>query len=272
MTRPSGGGQDGGRASLANAPNFRDFGAHPTRDGRRVRPGMLFRSGQLHRLTAQECAAIEELGIELVIDLRQDSERARAPSPRWNGLRVVACDVLAGSESDVDGITAEGWQQIAAGAGFDYMLSLYQRLVTAPAARDAYSLVLATVAGATGPVLIHCAAGQDRTGWAAAVILAALGVERDAVVADYLLSAAMLDAKHRRALPRYAARLEGRGIREEHLVPLLWARPEYLAAAIEEVERRHGSFDAYLVDGLGVEPGLRAALRDRLISPAGAVP
>jgi protein-tyrosine phosphatase len=250
---------------LANAPNFRDFGGYGTRDGRRVRSGMLFRSDQLHRLNGPELQAIAEMGIELVIDLRQAPERRRAPNPPVDGARELVADVLAQSGRDVEGITPDGWTLIAAGLGAEFMRELYRDLVATSGAQLAYASVMRAILDTKGAIIIHCAAGQDRTGWAVATLLMALGVDRDIVIEDYLLSAVRLDEKHKRVLKSYARRYAHLGVAEDELQPLLWIRREYLQAALDEMERLYSSFDAYLQQALGIDARMRETLRARLL-------
>ena len=256
-------------ARLVNAPNFRDLGGHRARDGRSVRTGVLYRSDQLHRLDEAECATIGALGIELVVDLRQAAERRRAPNPALAGARELVADVLADSGRDAEGVTPEGWVLIAAGRGAEFMHELYRDLVAKPAAQRAYAALIRAVVDARGAALIHCAAGQDRTGWAAAVLLRILDVDRDTVMQDYLLSARRLDAKHQRLLQSYARRYAHQGIGEVELRPLLWIRAEYLERAFAEVDRLFGSFDTYLDQALGVDEPMRVALRHRLLTSDG---
>jgi protein-tyrosine phosphatase len=259
------GNSNGSAPRLADAPNFRDFGGYGTSDGRRVRTGVLYRSDQLHRLAGRDLQSIGELGISLVIDLRQAPERRRAPNPPIGGARELVADVLAGAGRDAEGITADGWARIAAGLGTEFMRELYRDLVASAGARRAYAAMMRGIIEAEGAVVIHCAAGQDRTGWAVATLLTALGVHRDVVIEDYLLSAARLDEKHQRVAKSYARRYAHLGIGESELQPLLWIRREYIEEAFAEMERLYGSFEDYLQQALGVDAGARDALRARLL-------
>jgi len=110
---------------------------------------------------------------------------------------------------------------------------------------------------------MHCAAGKDRAGLAVAVTLLALGVERGAIVADYLES----NAKHRRYKVRRSGSADSAYSSEvmELLGPLFDARAEYLMAGMETVEETWGGVDAYLEQGLGVTPQIRQRLRERLL-------
>lgn len=265
LRRPVVGNSKGSTPKFVDAPNFRDFGGYGTRDGWCVRPGILYRSDQLHRLAGPDLESIGGLGINLVIDLRQAPERRRAPNPPIGGARELVADVLSGAGRDAEGITVDGWARIAAGLGAEFMRELYRELVATAGARQAYAAMMRGILETEGAIVIHCAAGQDRTGWAVATLLTVLGVHRDVVIEDYLLSAVRLDKKHQRVVKSYARKFAHLGIGESELQPLLWIRREYIEEAFAEVERLYGSFEAYLEQALGVDARAREALRARLL-------
>jgi protein-tyrosine phosphatase len=126
-----------------------------------------------------------------------------------------------------------------------------------------HSRVLHALAEDSVPALMHCAAGKDRAGLSIAITLLALGVEREAVVEDYLKS----NATHR----RYKVRRSGTSASAyspevmELLSPLFDARAEYLAAAFETIEQTWGGVDAYLEKGLRITPETRERLRERML-------
>jgi len=115
-----------------------------------------------------------------------------------------------------------------------------------------------------GPIVYHCTAGKDRTGWATAVILTILGVPRDQVFADYLLSNSYLAAKNAATISSVKA--SGAPIDPAFLEPVLTVRRDYLQSAFDEVDRNYGSFDAYVRDGLGISDMQVAALRRKYLS------
>lgn len=139
------------------------------------------------------------------------------------------------------------------------MAESYRQFVVRPSAAKAYrSLFRMAAEPGSYPLLYHCSSGKDRTGWATAVLLTALGVDRETVMRDYLASNDYLAASNAAELakqpPEIAARLK----------PVLETRAPYLNAAFDEVEARFGTFGAYLREGLGLNAQelerLRAAL------------
>ncbi|MFJ8079524.1 tyrosine-protein phosphatase [Streptomyces sp. NPDC096205] len=252
---------------LAGVRNFRDVGGLPTVDGRRVRQGVLFRSGHLAHATAEDAAFLTTLGLHTIFDFRNAADqKLEGPDVELPGVRNVnlpLSDPADGAEfwkmvreGDLDQLRAI----LADGKAANRMITSYRIMVKERTAE--HSQVLHALAEDSVPALMHCAAGKDRAGLSIAVTLLALGVERDAILTDYLES----NAKHR----RYKVRRNGDASAYspevmELLSPLFDARAEYLTAAMETIEETWGGVDAYLERGLGVTPDTRERLRDRLL-------
>ncbi|MFI9611531.1 tyrosine-protein phosphatase [Streptomyces sp. NPDC052023] len=253
---------------LAGVRNFRDVGGLPTVDGRRVRQGVLFRSGHLAHATAQDATFLASLGLHTIFDFRNAADqRLEGPDIELPGVRNVnlpLSDPADGAEfwkMVRDGDVEQLREVLADGRAADRMVTSYRMIVKERTAE--HSQVLHAIAEDSVPALMHCAAGKDRAGLSIAVTLLALGVEREAILADYLES----NAKHR----RYKVHRGGSSASAyspevmELLSPLFDARAEYLTAAFETVEETWGDVDTYLAQGLGVAPGTRERLRERLL-------
>lgn len=250
------------RIPLQGAVNFRDFGGYVTADGRRVRWGRLFRSGQLSLLTEADQARVAELGIALICDFRRDEERLADPSrlapqhqPRMEALSIApgnTADLFAAFRHDISGITKAHMIQLL--VDINRELAVRQQAL--------FRRMFAAMLDSPGPVLLHCAAGKDRTGFAAALVLSALGVPETAVMHDYLLTSRYLVAMEEmgRVQEKYAVPID-----PENLLPLLEARPEYLQAALAAVREEFGDMETYLREALGVDDAARAELRGRLL-------
>ncbi|MFJ6071328.1 tyrosine-protein phosphatase [Streptomyces sp. NPDC093065] len=253
---------------LTGVRNFRDVGGLPTVDGRRVRQGVLFRSGHLAHATGEDAAFLTSLGLHTIFDFRNAADqKLDGPDVELPGVRNVNLPL----SDPADG--AEFWKMVrdgdldqlrdilADGKGVDRMVGSYRLIMTERTAE--HSRVLHALAEDSVPALMHCAAGKDRAGLSVAVTLLALGVEREAVVEDYLKS----NATHR----RYKVRRSGSAASAyspevmELLSPLFDARAEYLAAAFETIEDTWGGVDAYLEQGLRLSPGTRERLRERMV-------
>ncbi len=254
--------------ALEGAPNFRDLGGYRTNDGRRVRWGRIYRSGALAALTPGDQTIVRSLGIASVLDLRSHAEVDAAPDPdlgaTWVHLPVLdaALDVevltAALSAGDLDAI------------GDGMLVTGTSRIATDFS--EQWRSVLEHVSSSPGyTTLIHCTGGKDRTGWASALLLRALGVPSDVVMEDYLLSNECLAARiaeHSAAVRSIVA--EKGGVAENDvdlggLPGLLGVRTEYLRAAFDAIDSRHGSFDTYLEVDLGWRADRIARLREELL-------
>ncbi|ALV32148.1 tyrosine-protein phosphatase [Streptomyces sp. CdTB01] len=253
---------------LARVRNFRDVGGLPTVDGRRVRHGVLFRSGHLAHATEEDAAFLASLGLHTIFDFRNAADqKLEGPDVELPGVRNVNLPLSdpadgAGFWKMVrDGEIEQLREVLGDGKAADRMIVSYRTIVTERTAE--HTRVLRSLAEDSVPALMHCAAGKDRAGLSIAVTLLALGVEREAIVADYLES----NAKHRR-YKVYRSGSSSAGYSPEVmelLSPLFEARAEYLAAAFETIEETWGGVEAYLEQGLGVTPEIRERLRGRLL-------
>ncbi|MET7290196.1 tyrosine-protein phosphatase [Streptomyces sp. NPDC005573] len=253
---------------LTGVRNFRDVGGLPTVDGRSVRHGVLFRSGHLAHATDKDTAFLASLGLHTVFDFRNSADQQlEGPDVELPGVRNVNLPL----SDPADG--AEFWKMVrdgdleqlrgilANGKGADRMITSYRRIVKDRTAEHAQ--VLHALAKDSVPALMHCAAGKDRAGISIAVTLLAVGVEREAITADYLES----NARHRRYKVRRSGDQDTAYTPEvmELLSPLFEARAEYLSAAFASIEETWGGTEAYLERGLGLTPVHRDRLRERFL-------
>ncbi|MEH0842324.1 tyrosine-protein phosphatase [Micromonospora sp. CPCC 205711] len=257
---------------LVGAPNARDLGGLPTADGRRVRAGRLIRTPALGRLIEEDLPVLGKLAPACVVDLRDASEQEVAPADRLVGEpRVVhlpvhdpAHPVFTYVSAVLLGHDLDAYDELAREGTPAAMAAIYRWFVTGESAREGFGTALRLAAEeANLPLLFHCSAGKDRTGWLAVVLLTVLGVEPAAIRADYLrhneLTVSLREVLLA-AMVRRQPELDPAAVR-----PVLEVRAEYLDAAYDEVRRVHGSFDVYLRDGLGVTGELRDALRANLL-------
>ncbi|NEB81231.1 tyrosine-protein phosphatase [Streptomyces sp. SID14478] len=253
---------------LTGVRNFRDVGGLPTVDGRRVRPGVLYRSGHLAHATAEDAAFLAGLGLHTVFDFRnaadQRLEGADIELPGVRNVNLPLTDPADGAEfwqMVRDGDIAQLRSLLSEGRAADRMITSYRSIITERTAE--HSKVLHALAEDSVPALMHCAAGKDRAGLSIAVTLLAVGVERDAIETDYLES----NAKHRRYKVRRSGTSDDAYSPEvmELLSPLFDARAAYLHAAFETIEQTWGSTDRYLEEGLALTAAERDRLRERLL-------
>ncbi|GAA2714161.1 MULTISPECIES: tyrosine-protein phosphatase [Streptomyces] len=256
--------------------NLRDLGGIALAGNSAVRPGLLLRSGQLDRLDAATDPVVAALGIKTVIDLRTEHERLAHPDRLPDGSRLIVADVLAGVQrargegavpaarlEDVLGSPALAETHLGGGKAEKLMCDLYRSFVTSESACQAYRLLLTTLAEPDcGPLLFHCTAGKDRTGWAASVLLMLLGADAEAVEAEYLGVAPAV----REAFAEAIARFTGAGGDPDIVEALLGVRAAYLAAALEAMHQTYGTVAGYVREGLGVPDALVDRIRARCVA------
>lgn len=250
-------------ADLVTAPNFRDLGGLPTDDGRIVRRGLVFRSEALLEPTEADATAIAAHGIVLVCDLRSDTERGHAPNSWWaeQGVERLDLDVLAGIRTE-DG----PWSRLKADPTTTGALAAMEGIYAAmPAAALVHVTAIVTriVAGDL-PLLIHCTAGKDRTGFVSAMLLAALGVEQEAIVADYLYSEGRRTAQVREGTRKMVIDRVGEGVPPAAIDALMGVERSYIERSFAVVADRYGSVADYFAAG-GVDRALLDAMRARLV-------
>lgn len=251
--------------------NWRDIGGLPTIDGRLVRPGVFFRSADLSAVSPEDRDALTRLRIGRVFDLRTAAERTNAPDVLPAAATLVPLDVLADKNLSAvparmqDFLSSPG--AVDAALGGDHaagmMAENYRAMVTLPSAVHAYRTFVHDLAAGTRPALVHCTSGKDRTGWATALILFAVGADEQTVRTDYLRTNELYLPTLADTFDRY----ERAGGNPDNLRALLGVRPEYLQSALDEARAVHGSIEAYLSEALGVDERVRDALRARLLLP-----
>ncbi len=237
---------------LDGASNVRDLGGYVGRHGRQVRTGLVFRSAALAALTPSDLEVMGALGLCTVCDFRGVEERARAPTV-LHGPEIISLPIEPSVGAGLRDIlhtkeaTGEALYSVLERAYVAYALAsnvqyrtLFERLLM----------------GGT-PLLFHCSAGKDRTGFGAALVLTALGVAWPDVVADFEATNRLW---RRDTVP--AADLP-RAIQES----LLRAEPSLLTAAFAAAEREYGSIDLYFERALGLDGPARARLCGVLLEP-----
>lgn len=252
---------------LAGAPNFRDIGGYTSEDGRRVRHGVIYRSEGLADLTEQDLEVATSLGISLICDLRSDHERQQIPT-RWptsNALRNLHLDISADLRAGQRAMSHALLENPSAAGATQAMLTSYQQFPQAFTGK-LNLLFEQLLSGASLPMVFHCAAGKDRTGFVAAMLLSALGVSEAQILEDYLLSAHYWRGERSTAaLIRVLQTIFGGEPPSEVLPPLMNVDERYLAASFAEIRRHYQTVDAYLEHAAGLSEKHRNKLQAALL-------
>jgi protein-tyrosine phosphatase len=250
------------RLPLEGPVNFRDLGGYRAVDGRRVRWDRVYRSDSLESLTPADIEVLEELGVRLVCDLRHDMERASAPS-RMQGHPEVRIEQLpiGGLAAETRGMSERMMRGEIPEVSVTMMADVYLTVLRVHA--DSFGAVVTHAADpAALPMIVHCTAGKDRTGVASALILAALGVDNDTILADFELTAEYYSAaKIAEAKPRLVAA----GIDFAKVEPYFGASPAVMAATLTGLRAEHGSIAGYLTGPAGVPAAALDSLRAQLL-------
>ncbi len=254
---------------LSAQPNFRDLGGYEAADGRRVRWGMVFRSGELSQLVPSDVQKLGELGIRTVVDLRSPEEisaRGEGRLPPGAALRpmpITSSDMFA---KIIPMLLQGDFSQVPSD-----LLDKVNRLLVRDFSAQFGGLLRALSDPANRPLVFHCTQGKDRAGFGAAMVLSALGVPWDTVVEDYLLSNHFRKAdndKMLRMIRSFAsskAGAESEEIAYQRVEGLLYVKRQSLQAAHDEILERHGSIERYLVDALDFPTPEIQRLRDELL-------
>jgi len=258
---------DAGEATLLKgARNFRAVRSYRGDGGRLVRANTIYRSGELSRLDAEDLAVIESLNIRLVCDLRTEREQAEFVS-RWPDAHTPRRLDLP-DRGTHDAGPHRLFEMIArhpGGAGAELAMQALYRRKPGAYVNSLAPLFEALAAGDALPVLIHCHAGKDRTGFIIAMLLSALGVAHEDVLEDYVTTVKYFPVEREaKALAAWAERSFGQTIDYDSAKPMVDARREYLQAAFEEIEKGWGGVELYL-EAAGLDEGKRERLRALLL-------
>lgn len=219
---------------LEGAYNFRDLGGYPAENGKRVKWGKVFRSDDLDKLTSKDLDYLASLPLKTNIDFRSEEERKAAPDKNPVSVKkYITLTISPGNIMDM--------QKIKGGQAEQFMIDVNKLLVRdyQKSFTEFFEILMDT---ANAPLLFHCSAGKDRTGFAAALFLSSLGVDREIIMQDYLLSAQNVAQKYApmvKAHPEFAA--------------FMTVKPEYLQAAFDVIDQEYGGMENYLSKHLKVD-------------------
>ena len=249
---------------LQGTSNTRDIGGYVTADLRVLRWGQIIRSENLSRLSDRDFQKLEEMGLKTVIDLRTDKESRQAPTV-WKGDHPPQIFHFPIGDSHNDWFNAQrrlmNSSRFSEEQALKHMENGY-RMFAEEGTRSLQQLMTLVLDESNWPILIHCSAGKDRAGVAVALILEALGVDRETIMQDYLLTNEVSHASEKAKFLAKESRERqrvGRGPSARAWFPIVGVEPEMLEAFYASVEQQYGSVDDYLVE-LGVDQTARGTL------------
>jgi protein-tyrosine phosphatase len=249
--------------ALPGALNLRDIGGYPAADGRTVRARRLLRSAAMHSLGDEARAALAEIPVRTIVDLREDAEVAHEPNalgglpvttrrvPIFStGTPVPALPAPAAPAAREDTAVGTGsavadGARAARDAGAGMTLADIYTFILDGRGERLTAAVLALAEPGALPAIVHCSAGKDRTGLTIMLVLDLLGVPDEFIAADYAMTAALLGEEAQAALRRLTS--ETAGGPENLPRDLLASPPELILSSLEKVRASHGSARGYLL-------------------------
>lgn len=247
---------------LEGIVNFRDLGGYETTDGRHVKWGTLFRSGELAGLTDQGKQQIQQLGLKTIVDFRTDSEVAAKPDPQITGaapIRLPAFKEQANSSNgaDLNSLIAKGDFSVLGKPG-EMLIKTNKDLIKSP---DAYVKMMKLLGDPKNASLVqHCTAGKDRAGLGSAIILLTLGVDEDTVMQDYMLSNVYRAEANQKTMDMMSKVIQDKEALKSFQA-LMEVRESYLQAALDTIKQEYGSIDGFIEQGLGITKEQRSKLQ-----------
>ena len=254
---------------LAGQPNFRDLGGYAAGDGRRIKWGLVYRSGELSQLSDGDVGKLGDLGIRTVIDLRSPEEvSARGEGRVPSGAQIVPLPIASSDmfAKLIPMFLKGDFSQVPPD-----LLDKINRVLVREFTEQYAGLLRALSDPANRPLVFHCTQGKDRAGFGAAMVLSALGVPWETVVEDYLLSNHFRKEENDKMLGMirgFAANRggpEGEAIAFSRVEGLLYVKEQSLQAAHAEIIERHGSLEVFLTERLGCSTEALELLRDDLL-------
>ena len=247
--------------ALEGGRNFRDLGGYETIDGRRIKWGMVYRSGSLAGLTPADWDLLLQRGVRSMCDLRTTHERTSEPFA-WKDVATLAyfSRDYQSSFAELRKIMASDLPTGAAAR--DAMMKGYRELPFEQA--DAYRQIFLNIASNAIPIIFNCSAGKDRAGTAAALILTALGVNKETVIADYLLTNTAVNLQ--RVLGSGSDKRSMLSKRPPEVIEaILGADAAYITNALESIHERHGSVEEYLRAVLCISDAQQTVIKKNLL-------
>ena len=247
--------------------NFRDLGGYRAADGRQVKWGVLYRAGTLAHSSNADLQGLEQLNLKTLIDFRSAAEKEQEPNrlPDPAGFTVVEIPTL---DDGNQAMVGEIMERIETG-NFDGLdpnqMMLDANRQFASTFTPQFRQFIKDVQETNGaPIVWHCSAGKDRTGFAAAILLRILGVPRDVVMQDYMASKQhALEARKSQLL---LLRLFKGQEAADKLTVLMGVEEDWLRAAFEQIDSDWGSFENYVRKGLQLTNSDVAELKNTLLS------
>ena len=229
-------------------------------NNKKIKSGLLFRSDKLSKLTNDDIQKIKDLNIKHIIDFRSSTEKSHAHNISIYGINYIEMPIDADNQLSelqdiVNGVSNKNVKDFLIDVNHDFIVKYHQ----------IFSDLIKIILEKREPILFHCTAGKDHTGFAAALILYLLDFNMNYIYNDYLHSNTCLEGNVSGLLTYIANLMNVSEERAQLLMPLLLVDKEYLDEAFITANAVHGSFDNYITDSLNITPDMIGELRNYLL-------
>lgn len=255
---------------VKHVANMRDLGGIPVADGRHVVSGKLYRGGHLGKISEREAMRLKnEFGFGLIVDLRSPSELQEKPDFVPEGVDYIHLPSLTNEQNPAinrrNRLSELKRIMKKEGGAVGHLSDIYRLLVTQQMSIDSHRELLKRMLECEDEAIYwHCTQGKDRTGVAAAVILMALGANRDEIVGEYLNERRTLKVRNGFLTTLVGVILFNMKART-NLSALMNAKRPCMEAALDEVEKLYGSYEEFIRTGLGITDEQIARLREKYL-------
>lgn len=246
--------------------NFRDIGGYRSRDGRYVKWQKLLRCGHLGNLSDSDVSRLESVGVSQIHDFRRREEQERSPNRSMRAQVFDDYQISIGSMSRFWDILLEG--RLTAASSQSLVMNSYRDCIDEVS--PAYSRFLREILNnSEGTSIFHCAAGKDRTGMAAGLILSALDVPRETIVEDYLLTLQHFDSEHLLTLVEQHLRdAKVEYWERDWLMPYCAVHRDNIEAFFDSIDQRYGDVKTYLEKALKFDRHDQEQMREMFLEGA----
>ena len=233
---------------FTGAHNFRDLGGYKTLDGKTVKWGKVYRSDNLHSLTDEDLKYMERLNLKSVVDFRSDEERNEEP----DRLTPDMTPILLPIKFEPEGVTETLMRDLTFGdLDSSNLLRDFNVILVKEFTEEYRDFFRHIVDNGGEPFLLHCTAGKDRAGFGSAMILTVLGVPREKIIEDYLLTNTYVsdhvESKLLETELKTFFRADSDNLRKINLV-----EERYIKAAFDTIDSHWGGMDQYISEGLNL--------------------
>lgn len=239
---------------LSGVVNVRDLGGYQTKDGQKqVKPYRLIRGAELYGLTTEDQQMLTDTyQLKQLIDLRTDQELSEHPDPKIKSVTYSHVPVM---KNLGEGASTQAFMEnlMRLENPEDYLIEANRNFVTEPIAKTGYKQLFdSLLANEEGATLWHCTAGKDRAGFGTALVLSALGVPKETVMKDYLLSNTFRKKANQQMIQTVAKQTDNNPQAVKTIEAMMEVRESYLEAAFSEMDKTYQGVEGYLIKGLGL--------------------